>query len=86
MKWKEWRLRATATVERWEPIDTFPKDGTRCDVLCETTDGKNGARVIVSEIVWAREPIGNRYGFFGKTNRLSGYLTPLMWRRSVRNA
>ena len=73
-------LTVSATAEHWEPMESFPRDGTPCDVLCETTDGKNGVTVIANDIKWARRPIGDEYTYVGSNNILSPYLVPLGWR------
>lgn len=63
----------------FEPMETFPKDGTVCDLLCCSVD-RNTVRVIVKDIKWSRYPIGDRWGLTGRTNNLSSYLVPLGWR------
>jgi hypothetical protein len=63
----------------WQSMESFPKNGTSCDILCKS---KDGIEIVATEVSWAREPIGNNYSFFGKNNRLSSYLTPISWKLS----
>lgn len=59
----------TALPEGWEPMSTFPKDGTRCDILVR------GEEVIVcKDIWWGLPPIGTKMTFVGSQNILSPWL------------
>ena len=50
-------------------MDTFPKDGTRCDILFE-----GSPPVIAKEIHWGLPPIGKQLTFIGSNNILSPWL------------
>lgn len=60
----------------WEPMETFPEDGKRCEILTDM-----GA--IVKDIWWGQPPLGSQYTFVGQQNILSLYLVAgklLGWR------
>lgn len=59
----------TTLPEGWEPMSTFPKDGTRCDILIEG-DGST----ICKDIWWGLPPIGTKMTFVGSQNILSPWL------------
>ena len=62
----------------WNSMETFPKDGTRCEILCE-----HGA--IIKEAWWGKHPIGNKMCIIGPTNFVSPYLTLKGWRVRIEN-
>lgn len=57
----------------YEPMETFPKDGTRCDVLCQ-----NGA--VAKGIFWGQEIMGEDFVLRGDQHHLSPFLKPQGWR------
>lgn len=54
-------------LEGWEPMNTFPKDGTRCDILID-------GGTVVKDIWWGLPPIGTQMTFIGSQNILSPWL------------
>ena len=64
------------TIEGFQPMETFPKDGTRCDLLCQN-------RVVAKGIFWGQEIMGKKYVMRGDQNHLSLYLVPMGWRKTI---
>lgn len=54
------------TSDEWQPMNTFPKDGTHCDIKTEHAIAKN--------IWWGQEPLGKNYVLRGDENKLSEYV------------
>lgn len=61
--------------ENWNPMSTFPQDGTRCAILF-----KHGA-VNDKPLWWGRTPLGDRMTIVGSQSAVSSYLVPLGWKR-----
>lgn len=64
-----------APVLDWQPMDTFPKDGTRCDIQFQN-------RVVGKGFYWGQEPMGKNYCIRGDQNKMSPYLEPQGWRKA----
>lgn len=61
-------------TDEWQSMDTFPKDGTRCDILCDYNQ-------IAEGIFWGMAPMGKKYVLRGEQNVLSPFLAPQGWRK-----
>lgn len=65
-------------TDEWQPMDTFPKDGTRCEILFESgqalTAGRN-AKGNLEGWFWGMELMGKGYCIRGTQNKMSPYLT-----------
>lgn len=59
--------------EGWRPMSTFPRDGTRCDVLVNHD-------IVVENVWWGQHGSSPRREIVGSQNVLSNYLHPLGWR------
>lgn len=68
-------MKLPKSSEPWKSMDTFPKDGTRCQIKVQSG--------VVSQepFWWGAEIVGDGFCIRGSTNRISKYLKPEGWRK-----
>lgn len=61
-------------LEGYQSMDTFPKNGDRCEIRFEYGTVTKGW-------FWGREIVGKGYGIRGDQNMLSKWLHPVGWKK-----
>lgn len=62
-------------TDLFAPMSTFPRDGTRCQLLFQ-----QGVKS-TEPFFWGRELVGNDFCIRGTHNKMSPWLRPQGWRK-----